>query len=93
MDILENTVGKESPEYLRANMIYCLCQPQGDEDPLNQMEDDIVQMEYQRGQEHPSIVRAIRWYLKKRQERGETDKFIEAKERFHMHATKLNSGS
>jgi hypothetical protein len=56
------------------------------------MEYDIVKMEYVRGQQHPSIVRAIRWYLKKRQDRGETDKMAEAKDRFHLHATKLSVG-
>jgi len=47
-------------------------------------------MQYQRGQKHPNITRALRWYVKKRKERGETDKIAEAEEKFDLHTKALN---
>jgi hypothetical protein len=66
-------------------MIYNICDSEGDEERLAQIEDGIYDMQYQRGQKHPHILRALRWYLKKREERGESELVAEAKERFALH--------
>lgn len=91
MDLLEGALGPENPEYIRANLIYNLCESKGEEEMLSQVEDSIFRMQYQLGQKHPSITRALRWYLKKRQERGETERITEAKERFGMHVKALQT--
>ena len=90
LDILEGVLGPENPEYIRANMIYHICETKNDEERLAQVEDSIFRMQYQRGQKHPNITRALRWYLKKRQERGETEKVAEAKDRFSLHTKALS---
>ena len=89
MELLELTVGSGSAEYMRASMIYSVCRQEGVEDLLTQGEDGIYAMQYQLGQKHPNVVRALRWYLKKLMELGETDKVREAQKRFDMHAEKL----
>lgn len=91
MELLELTVGSGSAEYMRASMIYSVCRQEGVEDLLTQGEDGIYAMQYQLGQKHPNVVRALRWYLKKLMELGETDKVREAQKRFDLHAEKLGA--
>jgi len=92
MEILEAVLGSENPEYIRANLIYNLSAAKDEEELLSEVEDTIFRMEYQRGQKHPNITRALRWYLKKRQELGETDKVAEAKDRFDLHTKAVSFG-
>ena len=89
MDLLECTLGPENPEYIGANLIYNICDSKEEEEMLSQVEDSIFRMQYEFCQKHPSLTRALRWYLKKRQERGETEKIAEVKERFDMHVKAL----
>jgi len=89
MELLEQTVGPENPEYIGANLIYNICDSKKEEEMLSQVEDSIFRMQYQLGQKHPSITRALRWYLNKLQECGETEKIAEVKERFDMHVKAL----
>jgi|SRR5277367_5062644 len=92
MQLLESVMGIENPEYIRANIIYSICDSESDEEFLAQAEESISTMQYQRGHKHPNITRALRWYIKKRQERGETEKISEVKERFDLHAKALAFG-
>jgi tetratricopeptide (TPR) repeat protein len=90
MDLLETTLGTESADYMRANMIYNICDSESEEQLLTQVEDNIYAMQYQYGQKHPIVIRALRRYLKKRKQLGETEKIAEAEERFKLHAKALN---
>ena len=90
MEILEVTMGHENPEYIRANLIYSLCHSANEEEFLGGIEDSIVKMEYQRGQQHPSIVRAVRWYLQKLHECGDDDRIAEVKRKFEVHTAKIH---
>jgi hypothetical protein len=89
MELLENSLGQDNPEYIRANIIYNLCDMKDEGEFLAQVEDSIFKMQYQKGQKHPNILRALRWYLRKRHERGEEDKAAEAKSRFALHSETL----
>src|SRR4030095_404017 len=89
MDLLEVALGPENPEYVRAHLIYNLCDSQTEEEMVSQVEDSIFRLQYQLGQKHPSITRALRWYVKKLQERGETEKIAEVKDRFDLHVKAL----
>jgi tetratricopeptide (TPR) repeat protein len=89
MDLLERALGPENPEFIRANLIYNISESKDEEEMLSQVEDGILRMQYQLGQKHPSITRALRWYLKKREARGETEQIAELKERFDMHVKAL----
>ena len=84
MKVLERQLGSEDPEYIRANLIYNICDSRHDEELLSELEEGLFSMQYQLGKKHPSLTRAVRWYLKKRQERGETDKVDEMMERFGL---------
>lgn len=89
MSLLESLVGPEHPEYMRANMIYNICDIENEEDRLAKAEDSIFRMQYYHGQKHPSVTRALGRYLKRRQELGENDKIEEARERFSIHSKAL----
>lgn len=91
MELLELTLGSGNAEYMRASMIYSVCQQEGLEELLTQGEDGIFAMQYQLGQKHPNVVRALRWYLSKLVELGETERVAEARKRFDLHAVKLGS--
>lgn len=91
MELLELTLGSGNAAYMRASMIYSVCRQEGVEDLLTQGEDGIFAMQYQLGQKHPNVVRALRWYLSKLVELGETEKVAEAQKRFDVHAMKLGS--
>lgn len=84
MGLLEHTVGSEDPEYARAHLICNICDSKPEE-KLDAVEDAIQRLHYYFNRKHPSITRAVRWYLKKRQERGETDKIEELKETLDLH--------
>lgn len=91
MELLELTLGSDSTQYMRSSMIYSITQQEGIEDILTQGEDGIFALQYHLGQKHPNVVRALRWYLNKRIELGETDKVEEAQKRFDVHAAHLLS--
>ena len=84
MDILRTALGQENPQYLRANVIYNICQSKNEEEFLGEVENSIVRMQYQVGEKHPSIVKAIRWYLKRVHEHGDTERIAEAESLFGM---------
>lgn len=85
MYLLESVLGSENPEYVRASIIYNICDSKDDKELLTNIEDGIFRMQYHEGQHHPNIIRALEWYLRKRQERGEAEEVAEAKERFDLH--------
>lgn len=92
LDLIEQALGPENPECIRASLIYNICDAKNEDEMLSQVEDDILRLQYQLGKigkKHPSITRALRWYLKKRQERGEIEKIAEAKDRFDIHVKAL----
>jgi tetratricopeptide (TPR) repeat protein len=91
MEVLEATLGHESPEYARADIIYSLCHSANEEEFLGGIEDSIVKMQYQRGQKHPNIVRAVRWYLQKLNERGDKERIAEVEQRFGVHTKALST--
>ncbi len=82
MEVLRMTLGPESPEYVRANVIYSLCHAGNEEEFFGGIEGAIEQMTYQMGRKHPSIVRAIHWYLGKLNERGDKTKIAEIEAKF-----------
>lgn len=82
MDLLRGAVNADNAEYLRANMIYNICQTPDQEELLTQVENSIVKMEYQLGQKHPNVIRAVGWYLEKLHEAGDTEQIREAEEKF-----------
>ncbi len=82
IDLLEATLGPEHPEYLRVNVIHNICQSKDEEEFLAEVENSIVRMQYQQGQKHPGIVKALRWYLKKLYELGDAERIAEAESRF-----------
>lgn len=73
MELLTATVGSEDKEYIRANVIYNICDSAGKEEMWQQIDAGISKMRYYFDGKHPSLTRAVRWYQKKCQERGETD--------------------
>lgn len=81
MGLLEIAVGPDDPEYTRANVIYSICQAK-DEDFLVEVENSIVRMRYERGEKHPSMMKALRWYLKKLYECGDKERIAEAELKF-----------
>jgi tetratricopeptide (TPR) repeat protein len=85
MKLLERGLGGDNPEYIQANLIYNICSPHEEEEMLSEVKDGIFKMQYQLGSNHPSLTRALRWYVKKRLQRGETDKIAEIQERFDTH--------
>ncbi len=89
MDLLESCLGSQHPDYIRANLIYNICSSKNEDEVLNEVEDGIFRMQYQVGRQHPSISRAMRDYLRKRQERGEHEKIAELKDRFDIHVKAL----
>lgn len=91
MDILESALGPESSGYVRANIIYNLCSSKSEEELLTAIEDGLFRLQYQDGRHHPPLLRALGWYLKKRQDRGEMDKVEEARKRFDFHTTALRA--
>lgn len=82
IELLEQVLGSENPEYLRAHAIYNVCCSEGEDEMLAQVEDGISKMHYYFGTKHPSLTRAVRWYLKKCREHGETDKIAEIESSF-----------
>jgi tetratricopeptide (TPR) repeat protein len=82
MEVLKMTLGAESPEYVRANVIHSLCHTSNEDEFFGGVEGAIEKMQYQRGRKHPSIVRAVRWYLQKLDERGEKTKMAEMEQKF-----------
>jgi tetratricopeptide (TPR) repeat protein len=91
MEVLEATLGHENPEYVRADVIYSLCHAANEEEFLGGVEDSILRMQYQVGRQHPSIVRAVRWYLQKLQELGDQGRIAEVEQRFGVHAKNLSA--
>jgi tetratricopeptide (TPR) repeat protein len=86
LSLMESALGPDNPAYARSCMIYNACDSTSEKELLDQVEDGIFKAQYQVGYKHPNITRALRWYLKKRQELGEMDKIEEAKVRFDLHA-------
>lgn len=82
LDLLEIAVGREDPEYLRANVIYSICQTKDETEFLAEVENSIVRMQYQLGPKHTNIARALRWYLQKLYERGDTERIAEVELKF-----------
>lgn len=85
MELLRQSVGAENQEYIRASMISNICDSAGEEEMLQQIDAGISKLQYYFGK-HPSLTRAIRWYRKKCQERGETDN-IDGIENGFVHAS------
>ncbi len=89
MGLLESGQGAESPEYIRNNIIYNICDSKKEE-MLSQVEEGIMKMQYQLGSKHPSVTKALRWLLDKLQECGESNKIDEVEKRRHMHIEALS---
>ncbi len=85
MELLKQTVGSENKEYIRANVISKICDSAGEEEMWQQIDAGISKLQYHFDSKHPSLTRAIRWYRKKCQERGETDTIEEIENGF-VHA-------
>jgi tetratricopeptide (TPR) repeat protein len=77
MELLAVTEGPETPEYVRANVIYDICHAKNEEEFIGAVEDSIEKMRYHRGRKHPNIVRAVRWYAKRLREHGDEAKIAE----------------
>lgn len=86
MELLKQSVGCENQEYIRASVISNICDSTGEEEMMQQIDSGISKLQYQFGSKHPSITRAIRWYQKKCNERGETDTIDEIENGF-VHTT------
>ena len=86
LKILSETVGTESAQYVRADMIYQACMPMSEATQIEIVGDAIDRMRYAYGHDHPSIERAVAKYLTVLNERGDTAKIEETKERFNVKA-------
>lgn len=84
LQILGAVTGAESPEYIRADMIYKLCTPCSVETMLENASDGIQKMEYFFGYKHPNIERALKRYMRVLTERGDTARLDETKKRFGL---------
>lgn len=82
MDILHSLDDIDSAELARVTMIYKLCEPQAQEDLLDQASAGIMQMQYQYGAKHPNMSRALKNYLRVLRQRGDTDRIERAEKRF-----------
>lgn len=86
MKILSGIMGTDNADYVRADMIYQLCLPLQPETRILATSDNLEKMEYAFGEKHPNITRAVNRYMAHLEERGETAKLQEAKERFGVKA-------
>jgi tetratricopeptide (TPR) repeat protein len=82
MKIASVVLGPESPEYVRADMIYQACAPMTDEAHADVASDGIRKMQYAFGGNHPNISRALDRYFKALNERGDAAKLEEARQKF-----------
>ncbi|PWU03237.1 MAG: hypothetical protein C5B53_00730 [Candidatus Melainabacteria bacterium] len=82
MDLLPGPPSSDKSEYLRADMIYNICQTTDQKEMLSELENRITKMQYHLGQKHPNVIRAVRWYLKKLYEQGDTEQLREAEVKF-----------
>lgn len=82
MKIASTVLGPESPEYVRADMIYQACAPMEDAAHVDMASEGIRKMQYAYGGNHPNIARALDRYFKALDERGDTAKIEEAKQKF-----------
>jgi tetratricopeptide (TPR) repeat protein len=82
MKIAGDTLGPDSPHYVRADMIYATAMPMMEESRLEAASDAIARMRYFYGAHHPNITRAVERYLKVLEMRGDTARLEEAKETF-----------
>ncbi len=82
MRILGVVFGTECPEYVRADMIYTVSMPMQDDTRMEAAGDGIVKMEYMYGAKHPNIKRAFDRYAKVLNERGESTRLHNLRERF-----------
>jgi len=80
--IVSEELGPESPDYIRADMIYQLCLPMSEETRMEYANDGIEKMQYVFGHKHPNIERAVRRYLRVLAERGDTAKIEETQKKF-----------
>ncbi len=82
MKIASVELGPESAEYVRADMIYQACAPMSSDEHAEVASDGIRKMQYAFGGKHPNIARALDRYFKVLNERGDTAKLEEAKQKF-----------
>ena len=81
MPLLALTVGPEDKEYARADILHSLCQA-NDADLLEIAEACGIKLQYQFGAQHPTMIRALRRYVKALKERGDTARLEDAKRTF-----------
>jgi tetratricopeptide (TPR) repeat protein len=82
MRLLMETVGVDDKEAKRAALIYNLCRA-GETDLLDVAEASGIQLQYQFGANHPTMVRALKRYVTALKARGETARLEEAKRTFN----------
>jgi tetratricopeptide (TPR) repeat protein len=76
--ILSATLGPEHKEYIRADIIATLCK--ANESEVAEVAHMCgIKLQYQLGQNHPTMVRALRRYVKALKEPGDTGRLEEAK--------------
>lgn len=85
MELLNTTHQGNSSEYQRANLIYNLSHASNEEEFLGAVEDSITKLEYRKGPKHPSVSRAVRWYIQRLRERGDQQKIAEVEAKFGVH--------
>jgi tetratricopeptide (TPR) repeat protein len=74
--------GPNSPEYIRMNLIYQLCHTKSETELVAAVEDSITKMRYLRGEQHPRVKEAIRLFLEKLHQSGDTAAIKEVEQLF-----------
>jgi len=80
--IINRTLGPDTGEYKRADMIYQYCLPVTDETRTATAFDGMRKMQYSFGGKHPNVDRALHRYMKVLVDRGDHARIEEAKREF-----------
>ena len=84
LEILFNTLGPDSPEYVRADMIFVTARIPETDSRLDNALDGLGKMEMMFGKHHPNIGRAFDRYIKYLKEKGDTKRIESAMERIQL---------
>lgn len=83
MEITRATIGREDPSYDWAKMIYQICLNQGNQQILaDSFEESATKLMYAAGPSYPNLGRAMTVYLAALKEKGLTERYDDASEKF-----------
>lgn len=82
IEILFAVLGPDSPQYVHADLIYAVCREQEDRDGA--VSEGIRQMQFMYGEQHPYVARMLERYMVALDQKGDTTRLEEAKNKFSV---------